>query len=253
MKSMVKNKSSIDKMRIAGHLLAEIMEKIRERVVVGISTLDLDGFIEENMHAVGLKPVCKGYAGYRHASCISLNDVVVHGIPSKEIILKSGDFVKIDVVGSYKNYCADLARYYFVGEVAPVAYHMANVAQKALDDAIAIVKPGIRLSDISALIQKRVEEEGYGIVRDFAGHGIGKTIHEEPQIPNYGSPGEGVVLLEGMTLAIEPMITERSYKVRVMNDGWTAKTIDGGLAAHVEDTIVVIKDGAEILTRLSNA
>jgi len=251
MKIIIKNKVALEKMRMAGQLLAGVMQLVNERVVPGANTFEIDAFIEEQMRLAGLKTPCKGYGTYKHATCISVNDVVVHGIPSKEVILKSGDFVKIDVVGSYKDYCADLARYFFVGDPSPVAYRMASVAQEALDAAIAAVKPGVRLSDISVLIQRIVEKEGFGIVRDFAGHGIGKSIHEEPQVPNFGEPGRGPVLVEGMTLAIEPMITEHSYKVKVMRDGWTAKTVDGGLAAHVEDTIVVTKDGAEILTRLS--
>ncbi len=247
---IIKNKSSIDKMRIAGKALAQLMQEVASMVIPGASSHDIDAFMERRMHELELVPACKGYAGYRHATLISLNDVVVHGIPSKEIILKSGDFVKIDVVGSYKGYCADMARYFFVGEASPVARRLASVAQLALDAAIAKVAPGVRLSDISSTIQEIVEKEGFGIVRDFAGHGIGKAIHEPPQVLNYGKPGHGPVLQEGMTLAIEPMITEKSYKVRIMSDGWTARTIDGGLAAHVEDTIVVTKDGAEVLTRL---
>lgn len=253
MSIQIKNKIAIEKMRNAGQLLASIMQTVKEKVVEGVTTLDLDTFIDGKMREEGLKAVCKGYAGYRHATCISVNDVIVHGIPSKEVILKSGDFVKIDVVGSYKDYCADMARYFFVGEPSPVALRMAAVAQDSLDKAIAAVKPGVRLSDISALIQQIVEKDGFGVVRDFAGHGIGKSIHEDPQVPNYGAPGRGPVLVEGMTFAIEPMITQGSYKTKIMPDGWTAKTVDGGLAAHVEDTIVVTKDGAEILTRLHGA
>lgn len=240
----------IDKMRFAGKLLAQILEEIKGAVISGVSTLYLDGLIEARMHALKLSPECKGYGGYKYATCISPNDVIVHGVPSKEIILKSGDFVKIDVVGSYKGYCADMARYFFVGDINPVAQHMALTAQNALDSAIEKISPGINLSDVSFVIQQIVEKEGFGVVRDFAGHGIGKAIHEAPNVPNYGKPGKGLVLREGMTLAIEPMITEKSYEVRIMDDGWTARTIDGGLAAHVEDTIVITKDGAEVLTRL---
>jgi methionyl aminopeptidase len=248
---IIKNKSAIDKMRVAGHALAEILEKIKQSIIPGVSTFELDQLIEKQMIAAGLKAVCKGYAGYKHATLISPNDVVVHGIPSKEIILKSGDFVKIDVVGSYKNYCADMARCYFVGERRPIAEKLAATAQRSLDAAIGIVAPGVRLSDISHRVQQEVEKDGFGVLRDFAGHGIGKTIHEEPTLPNYGQPGRGPVLQEGMTLAIEPMITEKSYKVRILDDGWTVKTVDGGLAAHVEDTVVVTKTGVEILTRLA--
>lgn len=249
-KIVLKNKASIDKMRQAGYGLAQIMLEVKDYVVPGISTLHIDTFIENRMKLLGVKAECKGYAGYRFATCISLNDVIVHGVPSKEVILKSGDFVKIDVVGSYKGYCADVARYFFVGNVDPVAIRIAAVAQQALDTVINKVAPGMRLSDISFIVQDIVEREGFGVVRDFAGHGIGKDIHEAPNIPNYGRPGNGPVLQEGMTLAIEPMITEKSYKIRIMDDGWTAKTADGGLAAHVEDTVVVTKSGAEVLTRL---
>lgn len=247
---IIKNKVIIEKMRIAGKLLAEIMQEAQSLVVIGKNTAEIDAIIEQNMRKKGLVPACKGYAGYNHATLISLNDVIVHGVPSKEIILKSGDFVKIDVVGAYKGYCVDMARYFFVGEVNPFVRKIAAVAQQALDSAIDNVVPGKKLSDISALIQQIVEREGFGVVRYFAGHGIGKDIHEAPDIPNYGVPGQGPILQPGMTLAIEPMITQGAYDVQIMADGWTAKTVDGGLAAHVEDTILVTEQGAEILTRL---
>ncbi len=252
---VIKNKMAIEKMRGAGQRLAKIMHDITPYTQqVGISTFELDQIIEEMMIKAELKPVCKGYGTYKNATCISLNDVVVHGIPSKEVILKSGDFVKIDVVGAYKSYCADLARYYFVGEVSPVARRLAQVAQSALDKAIAAIAPGKRLSDICLLIQHEVEQAGFGVVRDFAGHGIGKRMHEAPDVPNFWDVDndESVILREGMTLAIEPMITEKSYEIRIMPDGWTARTIDGGLAGHVEDTVVVTKTGAEILTRMTD-
>ncbi len=248
---IIKNKLAIDNMRHAGHILAVILEDMRPYVVAGVSTYDLDAMIEARMTAQGLQAPCKGYGTYKFATCISLNDGIVHGVPSKEIILKSGDFVKIDVVGAYKSYCADLTRYYFVGEVSATARRIAEVAQIALDSVITLIKPGIKLSDISSLVQQIVEKEGFGVVRDFAGHGIGQHFHEEPSIPNYGKPGKGPVVREGMAFAIEPMITEKSYEVRILPDGWTAKTIDGGLAAHVEDTIVVTKTGVEVLTRLA--
>lgn len=246
---IIKNKIAIEKMRIAGKLLANVMEEVKGIIDSGMNTEELDRIIEKKMIQSGLKPVCKGYAGYRHATCISLNDVVVHGIPSKEIILKFGDFVKIDVVGSYKGYCVDMARYFFIGEVNPLVRKIAQVAQKSLDFAISNIIPGKRLSDISALVQKIVEEEGFGVVRYFAGHGIGKSIHEAPDVPNYGKPGQGPVLQPGMTLALEPMITQGHYDIQIMDDGWTAKTVDGGLAAHVEDTVLVTEQGVEVLTR----
>lgn len=247
---IIKNRATLDKMRSGGRLLAEVMETLSDMLRPGISTLEIDFYIEKKMRSAGLVPVCKGYAGYKHATCISLNNVVVHGVPAKEIVLKSGDFVKIDVVGSYKNYCVDMARYYFIGDVKPVVKRLAAVAQDALDKAISKIRPGVFLSDISSAVQTVAEAEGFGVVRDFAGHGIGKSIHEQPDIPNYGRPGHGPILREGMTLAIEPMITERGYEVLIMEDGWTAVTKDGGYAAHVEDTVVVTANGVEILTRL---
>lgn len=247
---LVKNKSAIDKMTIAGQQLALIMEELGSLVVPGVTTYDLDSLIEHKMVARDLKPVCKGYAGYKYATCISVNDVIVHGIPSKETVLKSGDFVKIDLSASYKSYCADTARYFFVGDVDDKVRRIAAVAQKALDAAIEIALPGKRISDISACIQDIVERSGYSVIRVFSGHGIGKDLHEEPDIPNYGKPGRGMVLQDGMTLAIEPMIAEGDYGVTIMKDGWTARTADGGLSAHVEDTVVVRSGGAQVLTRL---
>lgn len=247
---LIKNKIAIEKMRIAGKRLATILQDIGPVVVAGISTWDLDRIIEEKMRKSGLVPECKGYAGYKHATCISLSDGIVHGVPSKDLILKSGDFVKIDVVGSYKGYCADITRFFFVGNVCETAKKMAQTAQDALDAAIAKVAPGVKISEISACIQDKVEAEGFSVIRAFAGHGIGKDLHEEPEIPNYRKAGDDVVLREGMVLAIEPMISQRSHEVRVLQDGWTAKTADGGLSAHVEDTVLVVKNGSEVLTRV---
>lgn len=246
----IKDKLAISKMRKAGHLLAEIFEILKEQLLLGKTTLDLNNFIEDLMLERSLKPVCKGYAGYKHATCISLNDVIVHGVPSKDVVIKNGDLVKVDVVGSYEGYCADMTRCFFVGDVSETAKKLVSVAQNALDKAIAIIKPGIHLSDISSEIQKEVEKANFGIVRTFSGHGIGKSLHEQPEIPNFGRKGLGPILRVGMTLAIEPMITEKSFDVKIDNDGWTARTADGGLSGHVEDTIAVTENGAEILTRV---
>jgi methionyl aminopeptidase len=248
---VIKNKITIEKMRQGGALLARIMHDIASEIVPGRNTLEIDSIIEHKMRDAGLFPICKGYGGYSWASCISLNDVVVHGVPSRKVVLKSGDFVKIDVAGSYKKYCVDMARYFFVGDVSPRVKKIASVAQRALDSAIDLISPGKRVSDISSCVQKEVEKHGFGVVRKYAGHGIGKQLHEDPEIPNFGEAGLGPILREGMTLAVEPMITERGYEVKVMSDGWTAKTVDGGIAAHVEDTVLVTCDGAEVLTRLT--
>ena len=247
---VIKNKSSIEKMRVAGKLLALVMEHVSDFLKPGLTTIQVNDFIEKHMLRVGLKPKCKGYFGYRYASCISLNDVIVHGVPSKDS-LKDGDFVKIDVVGSYKNYCADMARYFFIGSVCATTKKLAHVAQKSLDSVIDTISAGNRVSDISFNIQSIVEGAGFNVVRDFVGHGIGKNMHEAPEIPNFGKPGNGPLLREGMTLAIEPMITQKSCDVKIMSDGWTAKTVDGGLSAHVEDTVLITNNGVEVLTRLS--
>ncbi|MBD3231534.1 type I methionyl aminopeptidase [Candidatus Dependentiae bacterium] len=247
---LIKNKIAIENMRVAGKALAQILHEIKKEINVGVSTLQIDFIIEQKMRKKGLIPVCKGYSGYKYATCISLNDVIVHGIPNKKVILKSGDFVKIDVVGSYNGYCADLTRYFFVENVKGVVKKMAQTVQRALDCAINAALPGNRVSDLSACIQKEVENRGFNVVRKFAGHGIGKSIHEGPEIPNYGNPGCGFVLKEGMTLAIEPMITQHGYDVKILEDGWTAKTADGGLSAHVEDTVLITENGPEVLTRI---
>jgi len=194
-----------------------------------------------------------GYKGYRHATCISVNDEVVHGIPHSEKVLLDGDIVKIDICASLDGYCADMARSYVVGVPHASVRDFVQVAQTALDAGIARAIVGGRLSDISAAIQQTVERAGYGVVRDFAGHGIGKVMHEEPEILNYGAPGRGPLLRAGMTLAIEPMITMGDWRVFVAEDGWTVKTKDGSLAAHIEDTIVITELGPEILTRAKGA
>jgi methionyl aminopeptidase len=248
---IIKNKKAIEKMKKAGHLLATVFEDIKLFVKEGITTLQIDTLIEKKLLESGLKPECKGYAGYRHSTCISLNDVIVHGVPSNKIVLKSGDFVKIDVVASFNGYCADMARYFFVGNVSPVVKKLAWAAQNALDAAIELAVPGNRLSDISSCVQREVEKDGFNVVRCFAGHGIGRNMHEDPEIPNFGKPGKGPILQSGMALAIEPMITQGAFEVKFGDDGWTAKTADGGYAAHVEDTVLITDSGPQVLTRLS--
>jgi len=193
----------------------------------------------------------KGYMGYKHASCISLNDEVVHGVPSSKRLLKDGDLVKVDVCASLDGYCADMARMFVVGKPSQQVSHFINVARQALDKGIAQAKAGNRLSDISAAIQAEVEKHGFSVVRDFAGHGIGKTMHEDPEVLNFGKPGKGPLLRPGMTLAIEPMITMGTYDVYVTDDGWTVKTMDKSLAAHVEDTVAITQNEPLVLTRIA--
>ncbi|HSC25210.1 MAG TPA: type I methionyl aminopeptidase, partial [Candidatus Babeliales bacterium] len=235
----IKDKFSIQKMAKAGSLLSDIFACVEELVKPGISTAEINSWIEAQFQKKGLISSMKGYMEYRHVSCISINDAVVHGVPRADCFLKLGDLVKIDVCASLDGYCADMARSFFVGQPSKVAQNLVDVAQQALQKGIDQARVGNRLSDISAAIQKEVEKYGFSVVRDFAGHGIGKNMHEEPEIVNYGKPGKGPVLREGMTFAIEPMITAGNYHVYIADDGWTVKTVDQSLAAHVEDTIAI--------------
>ncbi|MCK4264911.1 type I methionyl aminopeptidase [Candidatus Babeliales bacterium] len=249
----IKDKRAINKMRTAGKLLSHIIvREVPQIIKEGVSSLAIDNFIEAKMREVSLKPECKGYKGYQYATCVSINDVLVHGVPSNKVILKDGDLVKIDVVASYKSYCVDMARYFFVGKPSKTAEKLMQVAENALNKAIDQARVGNRVRDISTAVEKEVETEGFGVVRDFAGHGVGKYIHEAPEIPNFRTENKGPILQIGMTLAIEPMITEKDAAVYIDSDGWTARTKDGGLAGHIEDTVLVTEEGPEVLTRLGD-
>lgn len=245
----IKNKVSLQKMEQAGRLLSSIFDAMGPRIVPGSTTQDIELWIASELIRLGLKSKSLGYMGYRHVSCISVNDEVVHGIPSEKKILYKGDLVKVDVCASWQDYCADMARSFFVGVADVRAQKLVDVAQAALDKGIAKAVAGNRLSDISAAIQQEVEAHGFGVVRDFAGHGIGKSMHEDPEILNYGKPGRGPILRPGMAFALEPMITMGNYAVYVMEDGWTVKTTDKSLAAHVEDTIVITDGEPQVITR----
>lgn len=246
---VIKNKASLRKMEQAGVLLGEIFDEIEPLIQAGITTLDLDQEIERRIVHKGLVSKTKGYMGYRHSSCISVNDVVVHGVPSADHIICDGDLVKVDVCVSWKGYCADMARAFYVGTMPEEVKRFVINAKKALRRGIAQARPGNYLTDISAAIQHEVEKEGFGIVRDFAGHGIGKQMHEDPEILNFGEPGQGPILRAGMTFAIEPMITMGKHDVYVCEDGWTVKTADKSLAMHIEDTIAVTEQEPKILTK----
>ena len=235
-------------MREAGKVTALILRELKELIKPGISTLEIDGFVEKTVKAHGMKAAEKGYCGYPASVCTSVNEEVVHGIPSKKRILREGDIVSVDLVVEYKGYMADAARTYAVGKISPEAEHLIKTAEDAFWKGIEFAKVGYRLSDISHNIQTVVEGEGFGVIRDFVGHGIGSDMHEDPQIPNYGKPGKGPRLQAGMTLAIEPMICQGSYEVDVLLDDWTAVTVDGGLAAHYENTVVITDGEPELLT-----
>ncbi len=246
----IKNKIAIQKMETAGLLVAEIFQLLKEHVVAGKTTFEINVLIEKELQRRNLVSSTKGYKGYKFASCISINDEVVHGMPSARI-MHDGDLVKVDICASWKGYCADSARCFFIGKPSAIASKLVQVAQSALDKGIAQAKAGNKLTDISAAIQDEVESNGFGVVRDFAGHGIGKLMHEDPEILNYGKPGKGPVLRPGMTFAIEPMITQGNYAVYVAEDGWTVKTKDKSLAAHVEDTVLITEHEPRILTKIN--
>ena len=235
-------------MREAGKVTGLILNELKELIKPGISTMDIDRFVEKTVKAHGMTAAEKGYCGYPASVCTSVNEEVVHGIPSKKRILREGDIVSVDLVVEYKGYMADAARTYAVGKISPDAELLIRTAEEAFWKGIEFAKPGYRLSDISHNIQTVVEGRGFGVIRDFVGHGIGSDMHEDPQIPNYGKPGKGPRLQAGMTLAIEPMICQGSYEVDVLLDDWTAVTVDGGLAAHYENTVVITDGEPELLT-----
>lgn len=248
---IVKNKAALQKMATAGQKLAQIFTKLPALIKKGISTAEIDKWVGQKLKEAGLVSRSKGYMGYQHVTCISVNDEVVHGVPCNEKKLESGDLVTVDICASWKGYCADMARSFFVDKARSVELEkLVAVAQHSLDKGIEQARVGNRVSDISAAVQQEVEKNGFGVVRDFAGHGIGKSLHEDPEVVNYGKPGRGPVLRAGMTLAIEPMITQKNYEVYITEDGWTVKTQDKSWAAHVEDTVVITQDGPKILTRL---
>ena len=245
---IIKAKHELDLMREAGKVNAYILNELQNLIKPGISTLEIDRFVEKTVKKHGMIASEKGYCGYPASICVSINDEVVHGIPSKKRILRDGDIVSCDLVVEYQSYMADAARTYPVGNVSPEAAHLIKTAEKAFWNGIAYAKEGYRLSDISHAIQETVEGEGCGVIRDFVGHGIGSEMHEDPQIPNFGKPGKGPRLQRGMTLAIEPMITQGSWEVDILEDDWTAVTIDGGLAAHYENTVIITDGEPELLT-----
>lgn len=235
-------------MREAGKVTGQILRDLEGLMRPGVATIEIDRFVERAVKAAGMSASEKGYCGYPASICVSINEEVVHGIPSKKRILREGDIVSLDLVVENHGYMADAARTYGVGQISPDARRLIETAKQAFFNGITFAKEGYRLLDISNAVQKTVEGEGFGVIRDFVGHGIGSSMHEDPQIPNYGKPGKGPRLQRGMVLAIEPMICQGSYEVDVLTDDWTAVTVDGGLAAHYENTVVITDGEPELLT-----
>ena len=245
---VIKSNREIELMREAGRIVALAHRKVAEAIVPGISTLELDKIAEKTIRDCGAIPSFKGYGGFPGSICASINDVVVHGIPKKNIKLKDGDIISIDIGVEYKGYHGDSAKTHPVGNISPEKQRLIDVTKQSFYEGLKYAKPNNRLSDISHAIQTYVEENGFGIVRDFTGHGIGRKLHEDPAIPNYGIAGTGPLLRKGMALAIEPMVSMGNYKVRILKDDWTTVTVDGSDSAHYEHTIVITDDGYEILT-----
>jgi len=246
----IKSQREIDLMREAGRVVALAHQEVAKHIKPGVSTDELNRVVENTIRSLGAIPSFLNYNGFPASSCISVNDVVVHGIPSKSQLLKSGDIVSVDIGAILKGYHGDSAWTYACGDVSETALHLMKVTEEALFQGLSMVKPGARLSDVSHAIQVYAESQGCSVVREFVGHGIGKVMHEDPQIPNFGLPGKGITLRPGMTLAIEPMINSGRKEVKVLSDNWTTKTIDGSLSAHYEHTVLVTEDGYEILTKI---
>ncbi len=245
-----RSQAEIDKLRTVNQLVGRILSELRQLAAPGLTTLDIDRLAEERVRAAGAEPAFKGYHGFPATICASVNEQVVHGIPSDRKLVE-GDILSIDMGAKLDGYYGDSAVTVAIGKVAPEATRLLRVTEESLFRGIEAVKPGGRVTDIGAAVQAHVEANGFSIVRDFVGHGIGTSLHEEPQIANYGPGGRGPRLSDGMVLAIEPMVNAGKAAVKVLSDGWTAVSRDGSLSAHFEHTVVVTPDGCEVLTRLT--
>ncbi|MEG0918625.1 MAG: type I methionyl aminopeptidase [Anaerovoracaceae bacterium] len=245
---IIKSDEEIDIMRKAAKVTGYILRELENIIQPGITTYDIDQFVEKIISENDMVPTFKGYGGFPGSACVSVNEQVVHGIPSKDIILKEGDIVSVDTGATYRGYASDAARTYGVGKISAEAQHLIDATKDSFFAGLEFCKEGNRLSDVSNAIQLKAESEGLGVIREYVGHGIGTCLHEEPQIPNYGKPGRGPRLVKGMALAIEPMMVLGSYKTKVLNDDWTVVTLDGKLAAHYENTVVITDGEPELLT-----
>ena len=246
---VLKSTSEIDIMREAGQIVAEVLTELGAAAQPGVSTWDLDELAEARLREAGGIPTFKGYRGYPASICASVNEQVVHGIPSKDTILKDGDIVGIDIGVTWRGYVGDTARTFAVGQIDAASQELVAVTRESLKLAIAAAAVGNRLSDIGYAVQSYVEERGMSVVRDFVGHGIGTQMHEDPQVPNFGAPGRGLRLRPGIVLALEPMVNAGSHEVQVLQDQWTVVTRDRQRSAHFEDTVAITHDGPTVLTR----
>ncbi len=250
---ILKSPEEIERLRVSNRIVANALAQVVKAVKPGVSTDELDRLAEDLIHEAGATPAFKGYRGYPRTLCTSINEEVVHGIPSPDRKLQEGDILSIDVGVRYEGYYGDTAVTIGVGQISPEARQVMEVTQEALHRGIGCARASNRLFDISSAIQRCAEGAGFSVVRQFVGHGIGASLHEEPQVPNFGKPGQGPRLSAGMVLAIEPMVNRGGSDVRLLSDKWTAVTADGSLSAHFEHTILVAEDGAEILSQPDGA
>jgi methionyl aminopeptidase len=246
---ILKSRREIERMKVASRIVAEVLEGLQSLVAPGISTNDLDRFAAAEASKRKAKCAFRGYHKYPNSLCCSPNNQVVHGLATKDP-LKSGDIISLDFGVIFDGFYGDAAVTLPVGEISHEAKRLISVTEESLYCAIKKAIPGNRLGDVSCAVQEYVESRGYSVVRDFVGHGIGRSLHEDPQIPNYGTAGKGIMLKAGMVLAIEPMINEKSHEVKVLSDDWTVVTCDGGLSAHFEHTVAITDNGPEILTKI---
>lgn len=245
---ILKSQDEIEIMKEAAAVTKKILQDLPKVIRAGISTADIDKFVEDEIRKSGQLPAFKGYGGFPACACVSVNNEVVHGIPSKKKILRDGDIVSVDLGTIFKEYYSDAARTYPVGQISEEAARLIRITEESFFEGLKFCRPGYRLSDVSHAIQSHAESAGFSVVRDFVGHGIGRNMHEDPQVPNYGRPGRGPRLVPGMVLAIEPMINTGDYDVEVMSNNWTVETIDGSLSAHYENTVVITEGEPLLLT-----
>ena len=247
---IIKNSEQLKLMRIAGRITAEALVVAGETIRPGITTKELDNKIKRYIEKCGATPTFLGYNGFPGSACISINDEVIHGIPSDKVIIKEGDIVKVDVGARFRGYNGDSARTFAVGKVSDEALRLISVTEQSFYEAMKVAKAGNRIGDIGHAIEDFVISNGFSIVREYTGHGVGAELHEEPSIPNYGRAGRGARLYPGMTLAIEPMVNQGTEKVKVRRDGWTVVTADGKLSAHYENSIAITESDPIILTQI---
>ena len=249
---IIKSDQEVDLMRESGKVTGFILKELENFIKPGISTADINRFVEDTIRKNGMIPTFKGYCGFPASACVSINEEVVHGIPDKKRILKEGDIVSVDVGAYIGGFHGDCAGTYACGKISDEAARLIAVTEQSFWEGMKYARFGYRVSDISHAVQKYVEDNGFSVVRDYVGHGVGANLHESPEVPNYGKPGHGPRLAPGMTIAVEPMVNQGDWRVKVMRDGWTVRTADGSLAAHYENSILITKGDPEILTRVGD-